>query len=114
MNRQANPDPYTYMKGDPSGWFEQDHHLWVELLNSAKQLNNEDLYDNLYGFRSSGTAIKKNKQGQYVLRPNVDGENKIAWGSVKQYRYFTKKFLKPYVKEVALLLKHLYKKFKEE
>jgi len=101
------PDPYDYMAGDPRGWYEKDHHLWVTLLKSTQKLGNKDLFESLYAIRIAGTAIVQNKKGSYVLRPNIDPENNVAWGSIERYKHFTNKFLKPHVKEIALLLKNL-------
>jgi len=103
---QDKPDPYDYMEGDPRGWYEKDHNLWVSFLNSARKVSVE-LHSRLYAFRIQGTAIVRNSKGNYVLRPNIDPENKVAWGSIEEYIRFRNKYLMPHAKEVALLLKNL-------
>lgn len=108
-NFERLPDPYIFMKGDPRGWFERDHHLWVPILEVTKKVEYK-LYDRLYFFRLMGTAIVENKKGDFVFRPNIDPEGNVAWKSMEQYMAF-RKYLEPYKNKIAMLLKLLRQKY---
>lgn len=91
---------------DPRPDLSDDHHLWNDLLYIAAQ-KNEMLAGVLHGFRCMGTRIRKNRDGKFVLRADIDSDGNRAWESQGQYDEARDYWLKGYRNEVVELLGQL-------
>lgn len=88
---------------DPRPDLEEDSELWARLLHLAEKKKSE-LAGILHGFRCQGTRLKRGRTS-YVLRPDIDPVR--AWPRQEEYEKERDKWLKPYTKEIAALLKSL-------
>ena len=88
---------------DPRPDLIEDSELWTRLLELASE-RDKDLAGTLHGFRCQGTRLKRGRTS-YVLRPDIDPVR--AWPSQAEYEKERDKWLKPYTKEIAVLLKSL-------
>ncbi len=88
---------------DPRPDLIEDSELWTRLLELASE-RDKDLAGTLHGFRCQGTRLKRGRTS-YVLRPDIDPVR--AWPRQEEYEKERDKWLKPYTKEIAALLKSL-------
>lgn len=95
--------PYTE---DPRPDLQEDHQLWIRLLELAMKRYGEELAGILHGFRCGGTRLRRGKNG-YLLRPDIDPTDSVAWPSVEEYEAMRDKYLAPWREEVIALLKGL-------
>lgn len=110
LAKHLRPDEYEYHRSpytdDPRPDLQEDHQLWIRLLELAMKRYGEELAGILNGFRCGGTRLKQGKKG-YILRPDVDPTGKVAWESTDEYERMKSKYLEPWRNEVAELLKEL-------
>ncbi len=93
---------------DPRPDMAEDHQFWGDLLYLAAQ-KNEMLAGILHGFRCKGTRLRRNSDGDYVLRPDIDSDGKRAWRSQAEYEEARDQWLAGYRAEIIELLKELEK-----
>jgi hypothetical protein len=88
---------------DPRPDLTDDHHLWNDFSYLAAQ-RDEMLAGVLHGFRCMGTRLRKNSDGKFVLRPDIDSDGNRTWESHDAYNAAKERWLAGYRKEIVALL----------
>lgn len=90
---------------DPRPDLAEDSELWLWLLVEADTISGK-LFEVLHGFRCGGARIRQNTAGAYVIRPELDPTGEISiWRTRRDYEKERDIWLKPFIKEISVLLK---------
>jgi hypothetical protein len=91
---------------DPRPDLAEDSELWLWLLVEADTISGK-LFEVLHGFRCGGARIRQGKTG-YIIRPELDQTGKTSiWKTQRDYEKERDRWLRPFIKEISVLLKNL-------
>lgn len=91
---------------DPRPDLKEDSSLWLTLLGRVDHSGDDSLLGTLLAVRCEGATLEE-KGKNYVIRPVIDPTGYKGWRSQKDYAAFRDKWMEPYRKKIADLLKTL-------
>ncbi len=105
QNEGEKPAAWGHRLTDPRPNLKGDSDLWTRLFELARG-GDDNLLGALLAVRCQGALLEK-KARSYVIRPVVDLTGAEGWASQAEYEDFKGKWMEPYRKEIAGLLKAL-------